>query len=265
MTQPDQAEHRPIYSVLAHIYDTLMSDVDYELWADYVDELIQIHAPGAEKLLELACGTGSVALSLDELGYYDITATDASPAMIEKAGQKGAEAGSSVLFKPLDFLNIDLDEKFDLVFLVFDSINYLHTEADILKLHEQVKKVLKPGGYFIFDFTTPRNSRQAVGYLNNEEGISSENYRFFRTSRFDAVNNMHINEFEIEKLGADRRTVKETFVEIHRQKIYTLDQMKAILKKTGYRMIDMVDGFSFDRADNKSLRITIVCQHQKTG
>lgn len=264
MNKTDNNVKQPIYSVLAHVYDTLMDDVDYEAWADYLDEIIQTHAPDAVDLLELACGTGSVAISLDELGCYSITATDVSPSMIEKAKMKANKQLSDVHFQTLDFLDIRLDKKFDLVFLVFDSINYLHTEQDILKLHEQVSRILKPGGYFIFDFTTPRNSRQAIRYLHNEEGLSPDNYRFFRTSSFDAMNNIHTNEFEIEKMSRDKSTVLKRFVEIHEQKIYTLEQMKRFVNKSGFRIVEMYDGFKFKKASHKSLRITVVSQWQKT-
>lgn len=260
---PETADKKqPIYSALANVYDTLMHDVNYELWADYIDDLIQLHAPDAEELLELACGTGSVAISLDELGYYTITATDRSSAMIERARAKADETGSSVNFQTLDFLEIDLNEKFDIVFLVFDSINYLHKESDIMKLHEQVANVLKPGGYFIFDFTTPRNSRQAIRFLNNEEGISPDNYRYHRISHFNPRSNIHTNEFEIEKLSSDHHSVLERFVEVHEQKIYTLGQMKSIINQTGFRIIEHYDGFKLKKANEKSLRITVVSQWQ---
>ncbi|MEX2602377.1 MAG: class I SAM-dependent methyltransferase, partial [Balneolaceae bacterium] len=172
----------PNYTVLARIYDTLMDDVNYEAWADYIDEVIQEHHPEAVDILELACGTGTVALLLDELGVYSITATDGSPSMIEKAQQKTGPEHSEILFQVMNFLEIDLDSKYDVVFMVFDSLNYLHSEADIEKLHAEVAGVLRPGGIFIYDFTTPRNSRKAISYLHNEEGISPDHYRYFRTS-----------------------------------------------------------------------------------
>ena len=65
-----------------------MKDVDYEVWTDYIDEIIMMHHHEARDVLELACGTGTMALSMDELGYYNITATDLSPEMIEKAKKK---------------------------------------------------------------------------------------------------------------------------------------------------------------------------------
>lgn len=264
MSNPAVKNEIPIYSKLAYVYDSLMSNVDYETWADYIDEIIERHHPQATRLLEMACGTGSIAISLDELGYYDILATDMSPDMIAKAKSKADESICEVSFRTMNFLNIDLKETFDVVFMVFDSINYLHTKEEILKLHTEVRKVLRPGGYFIFDFTTPRNSRQAIRQLNREEGKSRDKmYHYFRTSSFDARNNIHTNKFEIEKCGEDNRSSTENFVEIHRQKIYTFDQMMRILLKTGYQIEKAYDGFTFEDANNKSLRITVVAQCQK--
>ena len=257
-----ERQQKPIYSVLAHIYDTLMQDVDYEAWADYIDDLIQLHAPESEDLLELACGTGSVALSLAELGYYRITGTDLSATMVDKAVEKSEGLDLPVRFLRRDFLDIDLDETFDVVYLVFDSINYLHAERDILKLHDQVVSVLRPGGLFIFDFTTPAHSRQVAGHLDKEEGTSPDHYHFFRTSRYDEQSRIHTNAFNIERLSPDHTRVLETFSEVHRQKIYTFSDMKRMIRKTGFRIVKAYDEFQFDPATDNSPRITIVSEWQ---
>ena len=47
------------YTSLAPLYDKLMEDVDYEAWAGFIDEIIQIHHSNPVEILELACGTGS--------------------------------------------------------------------------------------------------------------------------------------------------------------------------------------------------------------
>src|SRR5690606_1233024 len=133
--------------------------------ADYIDEIILMHQPAARSILELACGTGTIALSLEELDCYDITATDGSPDMIRIARQKAAKVNSEIDFSTMNFLNLSFDKKFDVAYMVFDSINYLHTQKEIVQLHREVKQVLKPGGIFVYDFTTPRNSRNAIRFL----------------------------------------------------------------------------------------------------
>jgi len=120
------AKPQPEYSTLAEIYDHIMENVDYDVWADFIDEIIQVHHPDPRSILELACGTGSLSLSLYELMCYEIVGTDKSPAMITKAQRKNQDLAASVEFKEMDFLDISLNRKFDAVVSIFDSINYLH-------------------------------------------------------------------------------------------------------------------------------------------
>ncbi|HET6528959.1 MAG TPA: class I SAM-dependent methyltransferase [Balneolaceae bacterium] len=248
------------YSKLAEIYDALMHDVNYELWADFIDALILEHHPDPHSLLEMACGTGTLSLLLDELGYYEVTGGDKSPEMIEKARKKNEAMHCNVDFQVMDFLDINFTRKFDVVVSVFDSINYLLSPQKVLAFLKQTKKVLKPGSLLIFDFTTPKNSVQAVEYLHNEEGYTGDNHRFFRKSTYNAAEQMHQNEFRIEKLADDQETVIKRFREVHHQKIYTLRQMLDIIDQTTYKVCAKYSGFDFDEADENSLRITMVLQ-----
>ena len=251
---------KPTYSVLAEIYDDVMIGVDYETWTDYIDEIIYQYHPDAVSVLELACGTGTMALSLEELAAYDITATDGSEEMIRVAKQKAASGRSDVEFLTRNFLNLKMDQTFDVAFMVFDSLNYLHSEQDILKLHSEVKKVLNPGGIFIYDFTTPRNSRIAIKHLNNESKRVNNLYRYHRKSSYNAKNREHTNRFRIEKLSNENGNVAATFHEKHLQKIYTLPEIENIVKKTEFSILNAFDGFALEPAHEKSLRITMVLQ-----
>lgn len=251
-------QEKPTYSVLADIYDIVMSDVDYETWADYLDEIILMHQPTARSILELACGTGTIALSLEELDCYKITATDGSPDMIRIARKKAAKANSEIDFKTMNFLNLSFEESFDVIYMVFDSLNYLHTKDEIIRLHEEVKNLLTPGGIFVYDFTTPRNSRKAIRFLDNESKNINAEYRYYRESSFNAKERIHTNRFHIEKLDETTGDIIQKFEEQHQQKIYTLEEIKSIIKETDFEIIQAYDGFELKPAHNKSLRITMV-------
>ncbi len=248
----------PDYSKLADIYDTVMEDVNYELWADFIDAIILEHHSNPQKILELACGTGSISIFLDELECYEVMGTDKSPQMIAKAKEKNKSMRCNVDFRVMDFLNIRLQQTFDIVFCVFDSVNYIHTPDKVRQFLTEVKKVLAPGGLLIFDFTTPKNSIQSIEYLNNEEGYTEDNHRYFRLSTYDVDKQIHKNEFRIEKLAEDKESVVEQLREIHLQKIYTLQQMLDIIDQTAYNIEAKYSGFDFEEADEKSLRITMV-------
>lgn len=254
------AQEIPNYSVLADIYDIVMKDVAYETWTDYIDDIILEHHPNSADVLELACGTGTMALSLEELDCYHIVATDASPHMIRRAQKKADQIHSEVEFITMNFLDLQLDQKFDVVYMVFDSINYLHEEEKIIELHRQVKQVLNPGGIFVYDFTTPRNSRKAINYLNNEEQQIDNRYRYHRESSYSAKDKVHTNKFLIEKLDQQNQTAVEVFQEQHRQRIYTYKEITDMVKRTDFTILNAYDGFELRPAHKKSLRITMVLQ-----
>lgn len=260
-----QSEY-PQYSKLADIYDTVMGDVDYEFWADFIDAIMLEHHPNPRDVLELACGTGSVSIFLDELESYNIIGTDKSPEMIQKARQKNKQMFCNVSFKVMDFLDLTLQRRFDVAFCVFDSVNYITSPDEVLSFLQETQKVLKAGGLLIFDFTTPKNSIQAIEYLHNEEGYTKNNYRYFRKSDYDAANKLHKNEFTIQKLDSDQETVIQQFNEIHHQRIYTLQEMLDIIDQTTYNIRAKYDGFNFEEADDQSLRITMVleCPHNQS-
>lgn len=250
------------YTALARLYDVLMADVDYEMWADFIDEIIQTHHPNPVDILEMACGTGALSLSLAELECYNITATDRSPAMIEIARGKAEAKNAQIRLQTLDFVDIKSDQKYDVIFSVFDSVNYLHSEKDILSMLKGARNILNPGGLLIFDFSTPQNSLEAVDYLNNEEG-SMGNYRFFRESKYEPAEQYHYNTFEIEEMAEDGKTVSRRFQEIHKQRIYSLKEMLSIVNQTSYHLIAKYEGFDLVDADENSTRVTMVLQCRK--
>lgn len=253
-------KEKPTYSVLADIYDIVMSDVDYETWADYLDEIILMHQPMARSILELACGTGTIALSLEELDCYKISATDGSPDMIRIAKKKADEADSRIDFRTMNFLDLSFEEKFDVVYMVFDSLNYLHKKEEIIQLHRQVKSILNPDGIFVYDFTTPRNSRKAIRFLDNESKDINGQFRYHRKSSFNAKERIHTNKFHIEKLNENTGNIVEKFEEQHQQKIYTLEEIKSAINQTDFDIIQAYDGFELKPAHRNSLRITMVLQ-----
>jgi len=113
----------PIYSKLAELYDTLMGDVDYESWADYIDEIMQTHHQDPIDVMEVACGTGSVILSLAELECYRLTGTDLSPAMTDVAKRKSLKFELNVHFEPSAFSELKFDNEFD---CVYAAVSYTH-------------------------------------------------------------------------------------------------------------------------------------------
>lgn len=242
-----------IYEGLAPVYDELMRDIDYDYWADYIDDLIQSYQPYAESILELACGTGSFALSMAEYNVYDITATDLSAEMIRTARAK--DRGNSVKWKVMDVRNIDIGDRFDVVVMLFDSINYLLDDKDVVDFFINVRKLLVPKGIFIYDFTTPINSIAAEPLLN-EEYTTSDGWHYVRKSHFDPVKGLHYNDFVL--TPPPSTPVKKQIRESHCQRVFTLRQMISLIAQSGSKILASYEGFDFIEATENSDRITMI-------
>lgn len=72
-----------------------------------------------------ACGTGRLTLPLAKEGYV-ISGVDNSFSMLEQAKVKAVEAGLEVEFIEADIRTLDLPEKYDLIFIPFNSIHHLY-------------------------------------------------------------------------------------------------------------------------------------------
>ncbi|MFV1885030.1 MAG: class I SAM-dependent methyltransferase, partial [Balneola sp.] len=182
----------------------------------------------------------------------------------EVARQKAAEFELNVDFFPMNYLDIDIKKKFDCIYTVFDSVNYLKEKTKVSEFLINTHNILKPGGLLIYDFSTPKNSLESVDYLNNEEGDTGS-FRYFRNSRYDANEKIHYNEFEIEQLDEQSGKVINSFREVHTQRAYSLDEMLSIVEQTPYHLVAKYVGFDLIDADQNSARVTMVlkCQTQQ--
>ncbi len=249
-----------IYSKLAPVYDHIMKDVDYEDWTDYIDAVIRYHHPYGNRMLELACGTGTMALAMEERDDYEITATDASPEMIRIASEKGRRLKSGNRWLVQDMCRLDIGRRFDIIYMVFDSLNYLHREDEVLSLFESVASHMDDDGIFVFDFTTPSFSPKIAPLLDGEQR-KLRNYRYRRNSRYDQEKGIHINHFFVEKRDPKTDLTIERFEEVHQQRIWTLTEIKSMVMRSKLRTLSAYEDFDFSEATDKSDRITLVLRH----
>jgi SAM-dependent methyltransferase len=234
------------YTVLAGGYDAVMAHVDYEAWAAYVHRLLRRHHPAARAVLELGCGTGSLALLLQPLGPYDYRATDTSEPMLRVARRKARAAAVPVRFARADFRALPARPPADAVLLLYDGLNYLLDERDLARLFEGVARVLRPGGVFVVDQSTPANS------LNHPAGFDDAGdagaFTYLRTSRYDPATRRHTTRFRID-------TAETTYEETHVQRAYERAEVEPLARAAGFAVEAAYDGFSDDPAGAATERI----------
>ena len=144
----------------ANIYDglnTFLSDLQfYKKWLPTNKDA---------RILELCCGTGRLTLPIAKDGY-NICGVDYTPSMLKQAKSKATEAGLEINFIEADIRKLDLQEKFNLIFIPFNSIHHLYRNEDLFKALECVKKHLKAGALFLLDCFNPN-----IQYIvENEKG-----------------------------------------------------------------------------------------------
>lgn len=104
-------------------------------------------------ILDVCCGTGNLSGLLQERGY-NMTGLDGSTLMLDYA----KENAPAVEFIHADARNFNIGEKFNAVVCLFDSINHLLCENDVLKVFKNIYEHLEENGIFVFDVNSLSSS-----------------------------------------------------------------------------------------------------------
>lgn len=119
------------------------------------------------KILDLGCGPGLYSELLAKKGHQ-LTGVDFSANSIAYAKQEAEKKKLAINYLEADYLKLDLPENsFDLVLLIFTDFGPL-LPVEREKLLSTIKKVLKPGGMFIFDVLNDKNIGTKVSPKNWE-------------------------------------------------------------------------------------------------
>ena len=118
----------------------------------------QVNAQPDESILDLGCGTGTLAIALKKSQPKAwIYGLDGDVAILKIAEAKAQQTQTAIHFEPgLSFALPYADETFD---SVTSSLFFHHlTTKDKLRTFVEVRRVLKPGGRFcLADWSTPQN------------------------------------------------------------------------------------------------------------
>ena len=125
---------------------------------DFIKKLTEnLHLANHAKVLDLACGKGRHAITLNKLGF-DVLGIDLSTESIKYAKQF---ENDHLKFEVHDMREVYHPNEFDAVFNLFTSFGYFEDYNDNFKVFEAVKQQIKEKGIFVLD------------YLNAEKVVST--------------------------------------------------------------------------------------------
>ena len=218
------------YHALAVSYDRLTADVDYEAIVAFYEQILLKEGVKPRSAIDLACGTGSVALLLAKK-YERVIGVDLSEEMLTVAFQKAMEAGINVQFTCQGLQQMRLPKAVDLAVCALDGLDYILDPADCKEAIRRTYKALNPGGIFIFDVNTPEKLRAMDGqvFLDEDDDV----YCVWRGEFNEETN---ICSYGMDLFQREGECWYRSFEE-HKEYAYSIEQLTQYLKAAGFTHI----------------------------
>ncbi|MCI0439469.1 MAG: class I SAM-dependent methyltransferase [Chloroflexi bacterium] len=151
--------------------------------AEAVADLLASLARGC-RALELGIGTGRVALPLAARGV-EVHGIDASEAMV--AQMRAKPGGADIPVTIGDFADVDLEGKFSLIYVVFNTFYGLLTQDEQVRCFRNVAARLANDGVFAIEAFVPDVTRYVRGQNVSASQVDTDRV-FLDVTRHDALN-----------------------------------------------------------------------------
>jgi ubiquinone/menaquinone biosynthesis C-methylase UbiE len=232
------------YSRLAGVYDQIVVDPCHGRWAAFLDELWEADDHSVRTVLDVCCGTGLLAEELTASGYL-VVGVDASAAMLELARER---LGDQADLRQARLPALPVDERFDAAVSTFDGLNYL-TPADLRRTLANVARVLRPGGWIVFDLHTDAMLEFTIA--NPVVAGEQASNRFVISSAVERGSRTCDTTIEVIEPAAG-----DPFTERHRQYFHAAEDVVAALRAAGFESIRRTEEYTPRPVDASTLRAT---------
>jgi predicted RNA methylase len=170
------------YDAFAPVYDRFAADMIEDV-AFYVALAGEARGP----VVELAVGTGRVAIPIAQRTGRRVIGIDVSVEMLAVARRSAADAGVELDLRQGDMRELALDEPTDLVICPFRAMLHLRDHAERVQVMRGVRNSLLPEGRFawnafVFD---PAVAEEIGGIWRGDHGVRNRSTYDFDERRID--------------------------------------------------------------------------------
>jgi SAM-dependent methyltransferase len=210
-------------------------------------------------VLELACGTGRVAIPLAERGF-DVTGVDLSEPMLRYARRKSAHL--PIRWILADCRAFALKQQFGLIFLTGNAFQMFLTRADQESLLARVREHLSANGFFAFE---TRNLILEELMRDQSVPVLTETYtdvrvrtvRTFESSIYDPAT--QIEHYTMtrrwEESGREHESVNRIAI-----RYPTADELDTLLRDNGFVVLRRYGDWDLNPVSPTSRSLIYVCK-----
>lgn len=247
-----------MYITLAQVYDRLMQDIDYNAMAVHFLGLFERYGIQPSLVLDLGCGTGSLALAMAAHGF-EMIGIDMSPDMLDLAAQKAAGAGVDLLLLQQDIRAFELYGTVGAVLATMDVLNHITDRRGLRSVFRLVRNYLEPGGLFLFDLNSPW---KLATYLPGQTFYQvEEDVTWLWASEYDRRRSVCTFDLTFFFADGDGRYVRED--ELHEERAWKDEEIRGLLTEAGLELLAVRDGYSNRKPRPKADRLLYIVRRPK--
>lgn len=241
-----------IYQTFAKLYDDLMDPAMYDQWLDFVSK----RQPEKKvDWLDLACGSGRLAVKLIQSGYQ-VSGFDLSEEMLALADEHVQEAGVTLPLIQGNMLDLSELDQYDVISCFADSFCYLPNDHDLKVCFTQVFHHLKPNGKLLFDVISPYQTDEIYpGYMYNY--VDDQQAFLWTTYQTEEPHSVEHDLTFFIKNGTKNTYSKIN--ELHHERTYDLNTYLTLLEAVGFKNTHVSSNFGNSSIDDKSTRWFFEC------
>lgn len=232
-------------------YSSFTEDIDF-----WVGQAKRYGGP----VLEVACGTGRVAIPLAREGF-EVTGLDLAESMLERAQVNSEAEGLDIRWVQSDMRDFSLGTTYPLIICPYQSMSRLLFVEDMERCLAAVREHLEVGGRFIMEVYNPsleilsRSEDERSPFLEYEHPDGDGTVRVEFSSRYDqATQVLHLTlHYSIPGVSGEP-------TEHVSNRMYFPQELDALLKYNGFEVMEKYgdfEGKGFESGDNHQI---LVCR-----